>query len=129
MKSYKLSFATVLILKNNLAEVIVDDGIEMNTTHAKEYLNFLSNNLEAPYSLIINRKHSYTYTFEAQKLIVNNPKVRNLAVVVASSSGLMASKSILNLNKDNGWNTKFFRTREDAVSWMNKKGHNHSQTI
>ena len=65
-KSYKFSCTSIIKLSNNLAEVIVDGGVEMNLTQDKEYHYFL-----------INRIHSYTYIFEAQKSIVSFNKIKN----------------------------------------------------
>ncbi|WP_142783868.1 hypothetical protein [Changchengzhania lutea] len=119
MKTYEMSFGTISILKSDLAEVIVSEGVDMNVDQAKEYLNFVFNNLKSPFSILVNRKHAYTYNFEAQKLIVNNDKIKNLAVVIGTNGGLIASESLLSLNKNIDWNTKYFRTREDAISWLN----------
>lgn len=118
MKSYKLSFGSIFILRNDLAEVIVDEGVEMNVDQAKEYLNFLYMHLEAPFSLLLNKKNSYSYTFEAQKLIVSNDKIKKLAVVVGSTGALMASETLLSLKQNGNWHTEFFRTREEAVLWL-----------
>jgi len=120
MKSYNLSFGVMRVLGKNRAEVIVNEGVDMGVLQVKEYLNFLSTHLEPPFSVIVNRKYSYTYTFEAQKLIVNNDKIKNLAVIVSSSGGLLASETLLSLNEKSKWNTKFFRTRADAILWLDK---------
>jgi len=118
MKSYNLSFGVIRVLGKNRAEVIVNEGVDMGVLQVKEYLNFLSTHLELPFSVIVNRK--YTDTFEAQKLIVNNDKIKNLAVIVSSSGGLLASETLLSLNEKSKWNTKFFRTRADAILWLDK---------
>ena len=122
MKSYNLSFGVIRVLGKNRAEVIVNEGVDMGVLQVKEYLNFLSTHLELPFSVIVNRKYTYTYTytFEAQKLIVNNDKIKNLAVIVSSSGGLLASETLLSLNEKSKWNTKFFRTRADAILWLDK---------
>lgn len=66
MSSHRLSFGIINILKNNLAEVIVDEGIVMDVVMIDEYHDFLLNTLDAPFALLVNKKHSYTYTFSAQ---------------------------------------------------------------
>ena len=120
MKSYKLSFGTISILRNNLAEVIVNEGVEMDEVMVDEYHDFLLTNLDAPFSLLINKKNSYTYTFEAQKSIVSIKGVDNMAVVVDSQVAIMSSETLLSLNKDNNWNVRMFRTRERAINWLNE---------
>ena len=119
MKSYELSFGTIIKLNNNLAEVIVDDGVEMNSSQVKEYHDFLSKNLKTPFYLLVNRIHSYTYTFEAQKLIVSFNKIKKLAVLLGTQGALMSTETLLNLNTNINWEIEWFRTREDALEWLN----------
>ena len=45
MSRHRLSFGEIIILKPNLAEVIVDDGIEMDLKMVEEYHEFLLNKL------------------------------------------------------------------------------------
>lgn len=120
MKNYKLSFGTIIKFNNNLAEIVVDDGVEMNLTQVKEYHNFLLNNLKAPFYLLVNRKHSYTYTFEAQKAIVNFDKIKKLAVLLSTQGGLMSSETLLSLNTNLNWEISWFSKREDALAWLNE---------
>lgn len=61
---------------------------------------------------------------------MSNEKIKNLAVVIGTSGGLMASETLLNLNKKSNWNTKFFGNRDEAMAWLSKKDHNkNSQTL
>ena len=115
-----MSFGTIIKLNNNLAEIVVDDGIEMNVTQVKEYHNFLLNNLKAPFYLLVNRKHAYTYTFEAQKAIVNFDKIKKLAVLLSTQGGLMSSETLLSLNANLNWEISWFNKREDALAWLNE---------
>jgi hypothetical protein len=124
MENYKTSFGTIIKLDNNLAEIIVDDGVEMNLTQVLEYHHFLLNNLKAPFYLLINKKNSYTYTFDAQKAIVNFDKIKKLAVLIATQGALMSTETLLNLNKDLKWETKLFSKKEDALVWLD-----HFQTL
>ena len=61
MKVYKLSFGSVIILAPNLAEVIINEGVIIDELNVDEYHDFLLTNLDAPFSLLVNKKHSYTY--------------------------------------------------------------------
>ncbi|MFD2725516.1 hypothetical protein [Hyunsoonleella rubra] len=63
MKEYKLSFGTIIVLKDNLAEVIINEGVVMNEVMVDIYHDFLLSYLKAPFSLLINKKNSYSYTF------------------------------------------------------------------
>ncbi|WP_458627492.1 DUF7793 family protein [Winogradskyella sp. PC D3.3] len=118
MKTYKLSFGSIAILKANLAEVIIDEGVVMDMKMVEQYHAFLTEKLEIPMSLLINKKYSYTYTFEAQKSIVNKDIMKTLAVVTHAYVSKLATDILINMNRDNGWNIKMFKNREEALEWL-----------
>lgn len=118
MKSYRLSFATILILEKNLAEVIIDEGIIMDEIMVDEYHDFLLSNLSAPFSLLINKKHCYSYTFEAQKMICNLKEIHLIAVVVTTNGALMSTQTLIKINEKNNWNVELFQERDMALEWI-----------
>lgn len=118
MKQYKLRFGEIIILKPHLAEVIITEGIEMDEKMVDEYHEFLLLMLSSPFSLLINKKNSYSYTFEAQRLIANLKEIKSMAVVIHSKVTEMATKILIDINKDNDWNIKLFETREKALFWL-----------
>ena len=121
MKSYKLAFGTIIVINNNLAEVIVDEGVEMTEALVNEYHNFLLQNLVAPFLLLINRKYSYSYTFKAQRLIGKLKEIKAIAVVIGTSGALMSTETLINLNKDSDWNIYVFQKREKALEWLDSQ--------
>lgn len=118
MKSYKLSFGEITILKSNLAEVVVNDGVEMDLPKVAEYHDFLLSTLRAPFSLLINKKYSYSYNFEAQRVISDLSGLDRVAVLVSDVGGLMSTETLINLNKNASWNLKTFRVKENAMNWL-----------
>ena len=58
MKSRRLSFCEIILLKDDLAEVIIDEGVLLDLKMVKQYHLFLLLNLKAPFSLLINKKYS-----------------------------------------------------------------------
>ncbi|MGC6429982.1 MAG: hypothetical protein ACON5F_02965 [Jejuia sp.] len=120
MKEYRLAFGKIIILRNNLAEVIVDEGVVMNEVMVDVYHDFLLSYLKAPFSILINKKNSYSYTFEAQKVIGNLEEIYAMAVVNATSGALMSTETLIDMNKDNNWNINLFDNRDDALEWLEK---------
>lgn len=118
MKICNLSFGKIVILSKNLAEVIVNDGVVFDEVMVDEYHDFLLNSLEAPFSLIINKKHSYSYTFGAQKSIASLQEIKAMAVVSNTSAGVMSTETLMNINGNYKWNIKIFNKREEAESWL-----------
>lgn len=118
MKEYKLSFGTIIILEDDLAEVIIDEGVVMNEVMVDLYHDFLLSYLKAPFSLIINKKNSYSYTFEAQKVIANLKEIHAMAVIVGTNGAIMSTKTLIQINDSSDWNIKLFRTRPEALEWI-----------
>lgn len=122
MKTYKLSFGEIIILKANLAEVIINEGVLMDLDMVNEYHKFLLKHLEAPFSLLINKKHSYTYTFDAQKNIASLDEIKAMAVVVEGFNAKTSTNFLISINSGNKWNIKTFRLRNEAISWIDEQG-------
>lgn len=118
MKICNLSFGKIIILHENLAEVIVDEGVVMDEVMVDEYHDFLLNSLEAPFSLIINKKHSYSYTFAAQKIIAHLKEIKAMAVISNTFGGVMSTETLMNVNGNYRMNIKLFNKRNEAESWL-----------
>lgn len=118
MKVYNLSFGDIIILGPSLAEVIIHDEVVMDLDMVDEYHEFLLSYLKAPFSLLINKKNSYTYTFEAQKSIASLNEIKAMAVVTHKAVTKMSTNVLINLNKDKGWTIKVFQKRDEALKWL-----------
>lgn len=118
MKICNLSFGKIVVLNKNLAEVIVDEGILFDEVMVDEYHDFLLTNLSVPFSLLINKKHSYSYTFGAQKKIVHLDEIKSMAVVVHTSGGVMSTETLINVNGNVFRNIKLFQERDQALAWL-----------
>ena len=117
-KHYKLSFGTIIKLNENLAEVIVNEGIAMDEFMIAEYHQFLLNNLIAPFYLLINKKNSYTYTFTAQRNIANLPEIKAMAIVLETTGGLMSTETLFSINENKHSKVRLFNERHLALSWL-----------
>jgi len=49
MEKYDLPFAKIIVLRNDIAEVIINDGIDMDLAMVNEYHKFLLSHLKAPF--------------------------------------------------------------------------------
>lgn len=121
MNTYKMSFGKVVILQNNLAEIIVNDGIEFNEETVGELHDFILNNFKSPVGLLINKKHSYSYTFNAQKTIVHLDEIKSIAVLAKTSGAVMSTETLINVNGNIYRNIKLFQDRDAALVWLHKE--------
>ncbi|MDG1730342.1 MAG: hypothetical protein P8K68_04735 [Algibacter sp.] len=121
MSSHKLSFGTITILQNNLAEIIVDEGFVMDEVLVDEFHDFLLNNLDTPIGLLINKKNSYSYTFEAQKNIVHLNNIKSIAIVANTSGAVMSTETLININGNIHRNIIMFQEIDAALIWLQKE--------
>ena len=117
-KSHNLSFATIIKLDKDLAEVIVNEGVVIDEYMTAEYHDFLQANLTSPSYLLINKKYSYSYTFEAQKMIANLPEIKAMAVVVQTFGSIISTEALFNVNENKHSNVRIFEERKSALKWL-----------
>jgi hypothetical protein len=94
MNVHELSFSKIILLSESIAEVIINEGVELDEKMVEQYHEFLLSHLIAPFSLLINKVNSYSYNFGAQI---------NLAIAVPRSVE---------------WNLKVFSNRDKALGWL-----------
>jgi len=94
METHQLSFAQIVILRSDIAEFIVNDGIEINIAMVNEYHEFLLSHLKKPFSLLINKLNCYSYDFEAQTQLANLTEVNAMAVVTYTKASELATRSL-----------------------------------
>ncbi|WP_456436999.1 hypothetical protein [Psychroserpens sp.] len=119
MKVFLLPFGKINLLESNIAEIIINDGVVLDESMVIKYRNILQSHLETPFSLLINKEHGYSYTFDAQTTMGElDDVIAFRAVVVYSKSAEMATQILMNINKNNNWKIKIFRERQLAIDWL-----------
>lgn len=65
MELHEFSFGKVNILCNDLAEITVNEGAEIDTAMVNELHRLLLSLFNEPFSLLINKINSYSTKFDA----------------------------------------------------------------
>ncbi|HEY9051733.1 MAG TPA: hypothetical protein VIQ03_09330 [Gammaproteobacteria bacterium] len=118
MTHHSLGFGQIIILQPDIAEVIINDGIEMDESMVDDYHHFLIEHLVAPFSILVNKIHAYTYTFEAQLKLCTIPQIHSMAVVTYSHISEVATDSLNSIPRTTPWNLRKFPQREQALGWL-----------
>lgn len=118
MNLYELPFAKIIILKKNIAEVIIDEAVVMDSAMVDEYHNFLLTHLNAPFSLLINKVNSYTYDFSAQTTLANLEEINAMAVIAYNRITKITTESMASYPRSKQWNLKVFSNRGEALEWL-----------
>ena len=118
MDLYELPFAKISILRDDIAEVIINEGVQMDAGMVDQYHAFLLSHLQHPFSLLINKVNAYSYDFEAQKKLATLEEIRAMAVVAHSRVSRIATETLASFPRAVKWNLKIFSSRAEALSWL-----------
>ena len=117
MEEHRLPFASFIKLRNNLAEVVVDEGVEVNLQMVGMIHEWLLINLDPPFSVVVNRINGYSYTPEAQPYIGSLPQLKAVAQISYSEQTDRVVERLAEYPREHPWNLKVFHNRTDAVDW------------
>ncbi len=127
LNNHRLSFANISFISNDIAEVIVDNNIEVTIEMVEEFDDFLSAYDHTHLGILINRIHSYTYTFEAQFCLYSHQKIKAIALVYYSPQCRQSTQDILDLRFMDKLNLKIFSGIElswqQAQDWLQQELH------
>ncbi len=118
MEVHRLPFATINILQDDIAEVIINEGIEMDLEMVGQYHDFLLNHLHHPFSLLINKLNSYTYDFQAQQKLATLDEINCMAVVVYTDIARESTSNLASFPRETQWNMQIFYDRNDGLNWV-----------
>ncbi|GAA5216214.1 hypothetical protein ACFSJ3_09630 [Corallincola platygyrae] len=121
MAVLRTSVLSIIPLSEHLAEVIVDEGVEMTLADVEAYHACLLDNFSAPLKLLINKANQYTYTFEAQEKLADLPEISAMAVLVYSKASYAAMKVLQQQPKKNPWHLDVFTSRREALEWLEQQ--------
>lgn len=113
---HQLSYATVKIIADNLAEVVVNNNIMITLEMVEEFEEFVSATFKQPFALIINKINTYNYSFEAMSCMASNENL--VAMAVISYDDLMKDpiNRVLELRRMDELNIKIFSGLE--LGWQ-----------
>lgn len=118
MDLYEFRFGKIILLSSNIAEVIINAGVEMDEAMVDEYHEFLIANLQAPFGLLINKINSYSYNFAAQVNLATISQIKAMAVIAYNRITESATVSLIDTPRKLEWNIKIFSNREEALQWL-----------
>lgn len=113
-----LKMGRIIKLSDDMAEVIVDDGVIIDMDMVREYHEWIQNNLSDPCMLLINKLNPYTYTFEAQKEIAGLDQIQAMAVVVYNRISEVTTRDLASFPREHEWYIQVFDSRHDALLWL-----------
>lgn len=118
MQSYQLKIGTVTKLDEQLVEIVAPEGLEVTIAILDEFTSFLLEHTQLPVAVLVNKKHPYTYTYEAQTKIGELEFISGIAIVIYSRITEIATQSMLGTIAQPSYPSKFFWDRDSAIHWL-----------
>lgn len=118
LKLHELSFGKIVILRKDIAEVIINEDVEMDIEIVDQFHDFLLSHMSIPFSVVVNKINSYTYDFEAQMKLGTLKELKAIAVIAYTKLSKVTTESMIALPRDIKWNTKIFSNRDGALAWI-----------
>lgn len=119
-----IKFAKIIIIKNDLAEIIVKPHVEISLDMVHQLHQTLRDNLTAPFFLLINKINTYSYDFEAMHELGTIKEIAGAAIICYSDKSESNSQYLSTLNRKKEWNTQIFKNRNDGLKWINQQKDN-----
>jgi hypothetical protein len=118
MDLYELPFAKIIILRDDIAEVIINSGVIMDIAMVEQYHDFLLSHLRAPFSLLVNKVNAYTYDFVAQGKLATLKEINAMAVIAYNRVTEITTENLASFPRDVEWNLRIFSNRDEAMAWL-----------
>jgi len=118
MNLHELPFAKIIIHQDDIAEVIVNNEIEITKKIVDEYHRFLLSHLQSPFSLLINKLNSYSYSFEGYQQLQTFKEITAIAVVVYNAVTAESTKLLASYPRDIPLQLEIFSNRDKAFNWL-----------
>lgn len=118
MEIYRISFAKICILHSTLAEITVDNGVDINLQMVDEIHDSLLSLFKESFSLLINKSNSYSSQLDALIHFGTLDTLNKIAVFAPNKLALMSAEFSATIPSSAALNIEVFTEREDALVWL-----------
>lgn len=118
MNCHRISFAQIKVLSCTLGEIIVDQGVDIDADMVREIHQALTELFPQPFSLLINKKNSYSTQLDALILFGQLKAISKIAVFAPNSLAKLSADFAATIPSSAALNIEVFTEREDALAWL-----------
>lgn len=118
---YQLSFCEIEQLSDNTFEVTTAEGAVIDDKCAKEANDFWQKLRKEPFSILVNTKNSFSFSFTGSIEIGKNPLREKTAILLSNkkTKGEVAITADLKKSVNFFEETRCFHDRAEAIKWLN----------
>ena len=116
-------FGHIKIITPNIAEIVINHGIEVSLEIVEEYEALMSEHFSDNYATLINRINNYSYAYEALLCVGSAKNLKAVAVINYGLDNEKQSKNVNIVQHIDKLNIKLFSGlelgRAHAIDWLN----------
>ena len=118
MELHHLSFGKIDVLRRNIAEVIVDEGVNIDIEMEDEIHNCWLSIFTSSFSLLINKTNSYSTKFDALTQCGTLTEINKMAVFAPNKVAKLSADFAAAVPRSVDLNIEVFSNRADALAWL-----------
>lgn len=118
MEVHQISFATICVLRSDLAEITVDSGVDINLGMVDEIHQLLLSLFSHPFSLLINKSNAYSTQLDALIKFGALTAIDKIAIFAPNKLAKMSAEFSATIPSSTVLNIEVFTERDDALDWL-----------
>tara|TARA_R110002167_G_scaffold159205_1_gene354748 strand:+ start:11709 stop:12116 length:408 start_codon:yes stop_codon:yes gene_type:complete len=119
------SFGQINFLDANIAEVIINENIEITLEIVDEYDALMAQHFSGSYAVLVNRINSYRFAYEALLCIGSEQNLKALAIINYNKASEQQTRDLKSVRHMDNLNIEEFSGlelgRENAIHWLNEQ--------
>ncbi|MCW8834565.1 MAG: STAS/SEC14 domain-containing protein [Colwellia sp.] len=118
MELHEISFGKIIVLRDDIAEVIVDEGVNIDTDMVTEIHTCLLSIFANSFSLLINKSNSYSTQLDALIQFGELPAIDKIAVFAPNKMAKLSADFAADIPSSADLNIQVFTDRDEAFAWL-----------
>jgi hypothetical protein len=119
------SFGLINIISANIAEIIVDEDVEITLEIVDEYDAIMAQTFPGNYAILVNKINNYRYAFEALLTIASAENQKATAIISYGAESEQQTVDLKSVRRIDNLNMKEFSGlnlgRACAIKWLNEQ--------
>ncbi|AZQ83940.1 hypothetical protein EKO29_07885 [Colwellia sp. Arc7-635] len=119
------SFGLINIISANIAEIIVNEDVEITLEIVDEYDAVMAQTFPGNYAILVNKINNYRYAFEALLTIASAENQKATAIISYGIESEQQTTDLKTVRRIDNLNMKEFSGlnlgRASAIKWLNEQ--------
>ena len=129
MDVHQISFARIVLLGDDLAEVTVNSGVDISLTMVNEIHAALLSLFDHSFSLLINKTNAYSTQLDALIHFGTLPTLNKIAIFAPNKLAQMSADFSANIPSASLLTIEVFTERDAALAWLTAENISYSQAV